>query len=37
MTVMSKVTFAYDPASQVMNILHQLTATSTQINQAANQ
>ena len=25
----------YDPASQVTNILHQLTATSTQINQAA--
>ena len=26
---------SYDPASQVTNILHQLTATSTQINQAA--
>ncbi|MEK7762351.1 MAG: RHS repeat-associated core domain-containing protein [Nitrospirota bacterium] len=25
----------YDPASQVTNILHQLTATATQINQAA--
>ena len=25
----------YDPASQVTQILHQLTATSTQINQAA--
>ena len=25
----------YDPASQVTNILHQLTATSTSINQAA--
>ena len=27
-------TYSYDPASQVTNILHQLTATSTQINQA---
>ncbi len=27
--------FTYDPASQVTQILHQLTATSTQINQAA--
>lgn len=27
--------FRYDPASQVTQILHQLTATSTQINQAA--
>jgi YD repeat-containing protein len=27
---------SYDPASQVTNILHQLTATSTQINQAAS-
>ena len=26
----------YDPASQVTNILHQLTATSAQINQAAS-
>jgi RHS repeat-associated protein len=26
--------FSYDPASQVTNILHQLTATSTQINKA---
>ncbi|HMS85985.1 MAG TPA: RHS repeat-associated core domain-containing protein [Nitrospira sp.] len=26
--------FTYDPASQVTNILHQLTATSTQINKA---
>ncbi|MDH5668632.1 MAG: hypothetical protein OEY86_11525 [Nitrospira sp.] len=26
--------FRYDPASQVTNILHQLTATSTPINQA---
>ena len=25
----------YDPASQVTQILHQLTATSTSINQAA--
>ena len=27
-------TYRYDPASQVTNILHQLTATSTPINQA---
>jgi hypothetical protein len=27
--------YTYDPASQVTNILHQLTATNTQINQAA--
>jgi YD repeat-containing protein len=26
--------FLYDPASQVTNILHQLTATSSQINKA---
>jgi RHS repeat-associated protein len=30
-----QTTYSYDPASQVTNILHQLTATSTQINQAA--
>ena len=29
-----RTTYTYDPASQVTNILHQLTATSTQINQA---
>jgi RHS repeat-associated protein len=33
--MISKVSFSYDPASQVTQILHQLTATSTQINQAA--
>ena len=26
--------FCYDPASQVTNILHQITASATQINQA---
>ncbi|MGB5042324.1 MAG: LamG-like jellyroll fold domain-containing protein, partial [Nitrospira sp.] len=31
----TQTTYSYDPASQVTNILHQLTATSTQINQAA--
>mgnify|MGYP001315097074 FL=1 len=31
----TQTTYAYDPASQVTNILHQLTATSAQINQAA--
>jgi RHS repeat-associated protein len=31
----TQTTYTYDPASQVTNILHQLTATSTQINQAA--
>ena len=30
----TKVGLHYDPASQVTNILHQLTATSTQINKA---
>ena len=30
-----QTTCAYDPVSQVTNILHQLTATSTPINQAA--
>jgi RHS repeat-associated protein len=29
-----RTTYQYDPASQVTNILHQLTATSTQINKA---
>jgi RHS repeat-associated protein len=29
------IAYSYDSASQVTNILHQLTATSTQINQAA--
>ena len=28
------LTYTYDPASQVTNILHQLTATSSQINKA---
>ena len=31
----TRMTYSYDPASQVTQILHQLTATSTQINQAA--
>lgn len=31
----TQTTYTYDPASQVTQILHQLTATSTQINQAA--
>jgi RHS repeat-associated protein len=31
----TQTTYSYDPASQVTQILHQLTATSTQINQAA--
>jgi RHS repeat-associated protein len=31
----TQTTYTYDPASQVTNILHQLTATSAQINQAA--
>ena len=31
----TQTTYSYDPASQVTNILHQLTATSAQINQAA--
>ena len=31
----TQTTYQYDPASQVTQILHQLTATSTQINQAA--
>lgn len=30
----TQTTYSYDPASQVTNILHQLTATSTQINKA---
>ena len=30
----TSTTYTYDPASQVTNILHQLTATSTTINQA---
>ncbi len=30
----TQTTYTYDPASQVTNILHQLTATSTQINKA---
>jgi YD repeat-containing protein len=30
----TQTTYSYDPASQVTQILHQLTATSTQINQA---
>jgi hypothetical protein len=30
----SKVGLSYDPASQVTSILHQLTATSSQINKA---
>lgn len=30
----TQTTYTYDAASQVTNILHQLTATSTQINQA---
>jgi RHS repeat-associated protein len=30
----TQTTYAYDPASQVTQILHQLTATSTQINRA---
>ncbi len=29
-----QTTYTYDPASQVTYILHQLTATSTQINKA---
>jgi RHS repeat-associated protein len=33
--MISKLGLLYDPASQVTNILHQLTATSIQINQAA--
>ena len=32
--MISKVSFSYDPASQVTNILHQLTASATQINKA---
>ncbi len=32
---MSGLTLSYDPASQVTQVLHQLTATNTQINQAA--
>ena len=31
---MSAESYSYDPASQVTQILHQLTATSTQINKA---
>jgi RHS repeat-associated protein len=31
----TQTTYTYDPASQVTQVLHQLTATSTQINQAA--
>jgi RHS repeat-associated protein len=31
----TQTTYSYDPAHQVTQILHQLTATSTQINQAA--
>ncbi|MBX3306825.1 MAG: RHS repeat protein [Nitrospira sp.] len=31
----TQTTYSYDPASQVTQILHQLTATSAQINQAA--
>lgn len=31
----TQTTYSYDPASQVSQILHQLTATSAQINQAA--
>jgi len=31
----SQRAYPYDPASQVTQILHQLTATSTSINQAA--
>jgi RHS repeat-associated protein len=31
----TSTTYSYDPASQVTHILHQLTATSAQINQAA--
>ena len=31
----TQTTYTYDPASQVTQILHQLTATSTPINQAA--
>ncbi|MDP1946725.1 MAG: LamG-like jellyroll fold domain-containing protein, partial [Nitrospirota bacterium] len=31
----TQTTYTYDPASQVTNILHQLTATSAPINQAA--
>jgi RHS repeat-associated protein len=30
----TQTTYSYDPASQVTNILHQLTASSTQINKA---
>ncbi|MBX3324924.1 MAG: RHS repeat-associated core domain-containing protein [Nitrospira sp.] len=30
----TQTTYTYDPASQVTNILHQLTATSSQINKA---
>ena len=30
----TQTTYSYDPASQVTNILHQLTATSSQINKA---
>ena len=30
----TQTTYTYDPASQVTNILHQLTATNTQINKA---
>ncbi|MBK7420068.1 MAG: hypothetical protein IPJ44_12845 [Nitrospira sp.] len=30
----TQTTYSYDPASQVTNILHQLTATSAQINKA---
>ncbi|MFO0731410.1 MAG: RHS repeat-associated core domain-containing protein [Nitrospiraceae bacterium] len=30
----TRTTYTYDPASQVTNILHQLTATSAQINKA---
>ncbi len=29
-----QTTYTYDPASQVTSILHQLTATSSQINKA---
>jgi YD repeat-containing protein len=35
MILQKGATYSYDPASQVTNILHQLTATSTPINQAA--
>ena len=34
MILQSKTTYSYDPAGQVTNIMHQLTATATPINKA---